>query len=213
MQLGARGGVAVLAGVLASCQAPVPDAAPRATTTVTATTAHDGRSSTSPITPIDWGGAGDCLDQLRLVHTTARSGRLEQAHAPPFAVVLVTPTTSLDWVRAPTVPLVADLPLETYEEQAAAAAVAPCLLLVEQPSDLRTAHRVIVFSECSFTLPDWRPHREEPGLRRRAGARARRRARRRQARPRHPPGRRSDARSGRAPGGWRDRHLRRSRRG
>jgi hypothetical protein len=145
MQLGARGGVVVLAGVLASCQAQVPDAPPRATTTVTATTAHDDRSSTTPITPIDWDGAGDCLDQLRLVHTTAQSGRLEQAHAPPFAVVLVTPTTSLDWVRAPTVPLVADVPLETYEEQAAAAAAAPCLLLVEQPGDLRTAHRVIDF--------------------------------------------------------------------
>jgi Trypsin-like peptidase domain len=144
MQHGARGSVAVLAGLLASCQAPVPDTAPRATTTVTATTAH-GRSSTSPITPIDWGGAGDCLDQLRLVHTAARSGRLEQAHAPPFAIVPVTPTTSLDWVSAPAVPLVADLPLDSYEDPAAAAAAAPCLLLVERPSDLRAAHRVVDF--------------------------------------------------------------------
>ena len=45
----------------------------------------------------------------------------------------------------PAVPLVADLPLESYEDQAAAAAAAPCLLLVEQPSDLRAAHRVVDF--------------------------------------------------------------------
>ena len=63
-----------------------------------------------PGNPIDWAGAGDCLDQLRLVRTAAQSGRLEKAHAPLFAVVLVTPTTSLDWVSAPTVPLVADVP-------------------------------------------------------------------------------------------------------
>jgi hypothetical protein len=112
---------------------------------VAATTMDDGQSSASPVTPIDWAGAGDCLDQLGLVRTAAQSGRLDKAHAPPFAVVLVTPTTSLDWVSAPTVPLVADMPLESYEDQGAAAAAAPCLLLVEQPSDLRAAHRVIDF--------------------------------------------------------------------
>ena len=145
MQLGARGGVAILAGALASCQAPAHDATPSATMTVAATTLDDGRSSGSPVTPIDWAGAGDCLDQLRLMRTAAQSGRLEKAHAPPFAVVLVTPTTSLDWVSAATVPLVGDLPLESYEDQGAAAAAAPCLLLVEQPSDLRAAHRVVDF--------------------------------------------------------------------
>ena len=113
MQFGARGGVAVLAGALASCQAPTPDAAPRAPMAVAATTIDDGQSSASPVTPIDWPGAGDCLDQLRLMRTAAQSGRLDKAHAPPFAVVLVTPTTSLDWVSAPTVPLVADMPLES----------------------------------------------------------------------------------------------------
>ncbi len=145
MQLAARCGVAVLVGVLASCQAAAPDAARRATTTAAVTTANGGESSPSSVTPIDWAGAGDCLDQLKLVHTAAQSGRLDKAHAPPFAVVLVTPTSSLEWVRAPTVPLIADLPLESYEDQAAAAAAAPCLLLVEQPSDLRAAHRVIDF--------------------------------------------------------------------
>jgi hypothetical protein len=144
MQLGARGGVAVVAGVLASCQASLPDAPPRATTTAAVATVPDARNSGSQ-TPIDWAGAGDCLDQLRLVHVAAQSGSLDQAHAPPFAVVPVTPTTSLDWVSAPTVPLVADVPLESYETQAAAAAAAPCLLLVEQPSDLRAAHRVVDF--------------------------------------------------------------------
>jgi Trypsin-like peptidase domain len=79
------------------------------------------------------------------VHTAAQSGHLDTAQAPPFAVVLVTPTSSLEWVRTPTVPLLADLPLESYEDQAAAAAAAPCLLLVEQPSDLHAAHRVIDF--------------------------------------------------------------------
>src|SRR5262245_26347997 len=145
MHLGARGGVAVLAGVLTSCQASVPETTPRATTTAAATTAIDGRTSPSPVTPIDWAGAGDCLDQLKLVHTAAESGRLDKAQAPPFAVVLVTPTSSLEWVRTPTVPLLADLPLESYEDQAAAAAAAPCLLLVEQPSDLHAAHRVVDF--------------------------------------------------------------------
>jgi hypothetical protein len=145
MQRGARGGVAVLVGALASCQAPAPDAPLRATMALAAPTVDDGRSSGSPVTPIDWAGAGDCLDQLRLMRTTAQNGRLEKAHAPPFAVVLVTPTTSLDWVSAATVPLVADLPLESYEDQAAAAGAAPCLLLVEQPSDLRAAHRVVDF--------------------------------------------------------------------
>jgi hypothetical protein len=144
MQLGARGGIAILAGALASCQAPVPNAVPRGAPMAVAKTVG-GQSSESPVTPIDWAGAGDCLDQLRLVRTAAQSGHLDKAHAPPFAVVRGTPTTSLDWVSAPTVPLVADVPLESYEDQAAAAAAAPCLLLVEQPSDLRAAHRVIDF--------------------------------------------------------------------
>jgi hypothetical protein len=143
MQFGARGGIAVLAGALASCQAPVPDAAPRAAPIAAAKTAE--QSAGSPVTPIDWAGAGDCLDQLRLVRTAAQGGRLDKAQAPPFAIVRGTPTTSLEWVSAPTVPLVADLPLESYEDQAAAVAAAPCLLLVEQPSDLRAAHRVVDF--------------------------------------------------------------------
>jgi hypothetical protein len=146
MQLGARGGVAVLAAVLAACQAAPTDSAREAVTTAAgaAATPHADRSAAGPVIPIDWAGAGDCFDQLRLLHAAAAGGRLERANAPPFAVVLVTPTTSLEWVSAPTVPLVADLPLDSYEDQGAAAA-APCLLLIEQPGDVRAAHRVIDF--------------------------------------------------------------------
>jgi hypothetical protein len=147
MQLGARGGVVVLAAVLAACQAAPPDGASEAITTAApaAATPRDDRSAAGSVAPIDWAGAGDCFAQLRLLHAAAAGGRLEKAHAPPFAVVQVTPTTSLEWVRAPTVPLVADLPLDSYQDQGAAATAAPCLLLVQQPGDVRTAHRVIDF--------------------------------------------------------------------
>ena len=105
---------------------------------------QERRSANLPA-PIDWAGAGDCLDQLRLLHDMAAQGRLEEAHAPPFAVAPATSASSLDWVRGATVPLVADLPLNSYEDQASAAAAAPCLLLVEEPSDVRAAHRVVDF--------------------------------------------------------------------
>ena len=97
-----------LAGALASCQAPVPTQR-RAQPDGCGQDRRRWSKLSQPRTPIDWAGAGDCLDQLRLVRTAAQSGRLEKAHAPPFAVVLVTPTTSLDWVST-TVPLVADCP-------------------------------------------------------------------------------------------------------
>jgi hypothetical protein len=145
MQLGARGGVAVLAAGLAACQLPRSDVKTEAITTAAATAAHEKPGSASPHTPIDWAGAGDCLDQLRLLHVAARSDGLERADAPPFAVVAATPKTSLEWVHAPAVPVIADLPLDSYEDQGAAAAAAPCLLLIEQPTDLRAAHRVIDF--------------------------------------------------------------------
>jgi Trypsin-like peptidase domain len=149
MQHEARDGVAVLAlaGVLAACQVSPPAAAPRATTTAAApsATAHADRSSALPAAPIDWASADGCLSQLRLLHDAAAQGRLEAAHAPPFAVVSTAPTTSLEWIHAPTVQLVLDLPLSSYEDQGEAAAAAPCLLMVEQPSDLRAAHRVIDF--------------------------------------------------------------------
>ena len=109
MQLGARGGIAVLAGALASCQAPVPDAAPRAAPIAAASIAaapiaaakSADQSAGSPVTPIDWAGAGDCLDQLRLVRAAAQGGRLDKAQAPPFAVVRGAPTTSLASMSRP----------------------------------------------------------------------------------------------------------------
>jgi hypothetical protein len=149
MQHDATGRIAALAlaGVLAACQFPPPDAHPGATTAAAtpAMTPQQEPSSAGATVPIDWTSADDCLGQLRLLHAAAAQGRLEVAHAPPFAIVSATPTTTFDWVRAPTVPLVLDLPLSSYEDQAAAAAAAPCLVLVEQPSDLRAGHRVIDF--------------------------------------------------------------------
>jgi hypothetical protein len=148
MQHEARGRVAVLAlgGVLAACQLSPPEANSGATTAAAsaAIAPQQDRSSARATAPIDWAGAGDCLGQLSLLHAAAQ-GRLEAAHAPPFAIVAATPATSLEWIRAPTVPLVLDLPLNSYEDQGAAAAAAPCLLVVEQPSDLRAGHRVIDF--------------------------------------------------------------------
>jgi hypothetical protein len=142
-----RAAVLALAGVLVACQVPPPDrgASASATAAAPAAAAHEDQSSAGPTVPIDWASADDCLGQLRLLHTAAAQGRLEAAHAPPFAVVSATPTTSLEWIHAPTVPLVLDLPLDSYDDQRAAAAAAPCLLLVEQPSDLRAGHRVIDF--------------------------------------------------------------------
>jgi hypothetical protein len=148
MQHEARGRVAVLAlgGVLAACQLSPPEANSGATTAAAsaAIAPQQDRSSARATAPIDWAGAGDCLGQLSLLHAAAQ-GRLEAAHAPPFAIVAATPATSLEWIRAPTVPLVLDLPLSSYEDQGAAAAAVPCLLLVEQPSDVRAGHRVIDF--------------------------------------------------------------------
>jgi hypothetical protein len=135
-----------LAGVPCGCQTAPPDPSPAAPTTVTVVSGPDQeqRSASQPA-PIDWAGAGDCLDQLKLLHGLAAQGRLEEAHAPPFAVALATPASSLEWVRADAVPLVADLPLDAYEDQAAPAGV-PCLLLVEQPGEVHAAQRVVDFA-------------------------------------------------------------------
>jgi hypothetical protein len=149
MQHGPRGRFAVLAltGVIAACQASSPDTAPRATATPAAPgiTPRDDQSSAQLATRIEWSSADDCLGQLKLLHAAAAQGRLEAAHAPPFAVVSAMPATSLEWIRAPAVPLVLDLPLAAFEDQGAAGAAAPCLLLVEPPRDLRAGHRVIDF--------------------------------------------------------------------
>jgi hypothetical protein len=106
--------------------------------------AEDSGSRQATAAPaIDWAGAGDCLAQLRLLHVTAEQGRLDESQEPPFAVVPAAPTTSLEWIEAPVVPVVADLPLQSFEDQGAASAAAPCLLLVEPARDLRAAHRVV----------------------------------------------------------------------
>jgi hypothetical protein len=149
MQHQARGAAAALAlaGLLVACQVPPPGGGASATTTAAspAVAAREDRSSAGAPVPIDWASADDCLGQLRLLHAAAAQGRLDPAHAPPFAVVSATAPTSLDWIHASTVPLVLDLPLDSYEDQGSAAAATPCLLLVEQPSDLRAGHRVIDF--------------------------------------------------------------------
>ena len=149
MHLPARVGFAVLAlpGVLAACQAAPPDVSAGVTPidAAPAISAQEQPGSTSAPAAIDWAGAGDCLGQLRLLHAAAAEGRLEAAHAPPFGVISAPPATSLEWIQAPTVPLVLDLPLDIFEDQGAAAAAAPCLLEVDQPSDVRAGHRVVDF--------------------------------------------------------------------
>jgi hypothetical protein len=135
-----------LAGVPCGCQTASPDISRDASATVTAARGPDQEQpSARQPAPIDWTGAGDCLDQLNLLHELAAQGRLEGAPAPPFAVTLATPASSLEWVRADAVPLVADLPLDAYEDRAAPAG-APCLLLVEQPGEVHAAHRVVDFA-------------------------------------------------------------------
>jgi hypothetical protein len=135
MQHQARGAAAALAlaGLLVASQVPPPDRGASATATAAspAVAAREDRSSAGAPVPIDWASADDCLGQLRLLHAAAAQGRLDPAHAPPFAVVSATAPTSLDWVHASTVPLVLDLPLDSYEDQGSAAAATLCLLLVE----------------------------------------------------------------------------------
>jgi hypothetical protein len=137
----------VLACALAGCQgstpAPSQSAIAGAGTPAGASDPQVKRSSP----PIDWAGAGDCLGQLRLLHAAAEEDRLDESQEPPFAVLLGAPTTSLEWIQAPIVPVVADLPLESYENHAAALAAAPCLLLVEPARDVRAAHRVVDFED------------------------------------------------------------------
>ena len=134
-----------LAGMSPGCRTAPPDIAPATTTTAAVASGRSGTWPANPPTPIDWAGTGDCLDQLSLLHDMATQSRLEEAHAPPFAVAPATSASSLEWVRGTAVPLIADLPLDSYEDQAAATAAAPCLLLVEQSGDVRAAQRVVDF--------------------------------------------------------------------
>jgi S1-C subfamily serine protease len=128
---------------LTGCQiAPSKQSESTATPAVTV----DARPDDAPA-PIAWSGAADCLGQLRLLHAAARQGRLDESHEPPFAVLPVASTTSLAWIEAPMVPVIADLPLKSYEDRGAAMAAAPCLLLVEPARNLRAAHRVIGFED------------------------------------------------------------------
>ena len=136
-----------LACALAGCQGSTPAPSQSAVAgAVTPARASDPQvKAAAP--PIDWAAAGDCLGQLRLLHAAAGQGRLDDSQEPPFAVLLGAPTTSLEWIQAPDVPVVADLPLESYENHAAALAAAPCLLLVEPARDVRAAHRVVDFED------------------------------------------------------------------
>ena len=147
MQIWAKTGfvLVALAGVPPACQIAPPDTMRATTPAVLGAGADQEQRSANLPAPIDWARAGDCLDQLNLLHDMAAQGRLEEAHAPPFAVAPATSASSLEWVRGSAVPLVADLPLDSYEDQAAAAAAAPCLLLVEEPGEVRAAHRVVDF--------------------------------------------------------------------
>jgi hypothetical protein len=137
MGLGAGGWFGVLAATcaLAACQITIPRQPPTGAAMAGASSGEGAHleGSEGPPTPIAWASAGDCLGQLRLLHAAAAQGRLQQSHAPPFAVAPSAPTTSLEWVRAPAVPIIADLPLESYEDREAAAVTAPCLLQVEAP--------------------------------------------------------------------------------
>jgi hypothetical protein len=134
-----------LAVVPPGCQGAPSDSMGAATPAVIAASGDREQRSVYLPAPIDWAGAGDCLDQLNLLHDMAAQGRLEEAHAPPFAVAPATSASTLEWVHSTAVPLVADLPLNSYEDQGAAAAAAPCLLLVEQPAEVHAAHRVADF--------------------------------------------------------------------
>jgi hypothetical protein len=149
MGLGARGwlGIGVLAGALAGCQGSTPAPSESALTGAATPARASGPQVERSSPPLDWAGAGDCLGQLRLLHAAAGQGRLDESQEPPFAVLRGGPTTSLEWIQAPTVPLVADLPLESFENHAAATAAAPCLLLVEPARDVRAAHRVVDFED------------------------------------------------------------------
>jgi hypothetical protein len=135
----------MLSGVPPACQIAPPDTMRATTPAVLGAGGDQEQRSTNLPASIEWARAGDCLDQLNLLHEMAAQGRLEKVHAPPFAVAPATSASSLEWVRGTAVPLVADLPLDSYEDQAAAAAAAPCLLLVEEPGDVRGAHRVVDF--------------------------------------------------------------------
>ncbi|MGH6900440.1 MAG: hypothetical protein ACREJ5_28480, partial [Geminicoccaceae bacterium] len=149
MRLGADSWFAVgaLTFALTGCHAAPPSRSePAVGTAATSAVAVDTRPDEAP-PAIAWAGAGDCLARLRLLHAAAEQGRLDESHELPFAVLPVAPTTSLEWIEAPTVPLVADLPLKSYEDRSAAAAAAPCLLLVEPARDLRAAHRVVDFED------------------------------------------------------------------
>jgi hypothetical protein len=137
-----RFAIGALILALAGCEAAPHQPAGVATTALAPADDGDPRPETPP-TAIDWAGAGDCLAQLRLLHATAGQGRLDERQGTPFAVVLVAPTTSLEWIEAPVVPVVGDLPLPSFEDAGAASAAAPCLLLVEPARDLRAAHRVV----------------------------------------------------------------------
>jgi len=128
-------GVGALTCALAGCQGSPADQSTTATTVTAASARTSDLGPEDAPAPIDWAGAGDCLRQLRLLHLAAGQDRLDESQEPPFAVLMVAPTTGLQWIRTPAVPVVADLPLASYEDHGAAKAAAPCLLVVEPARD------------------------------------------------------------------------------
>jgi hypothetical protein len=136
-----------LAFALAGCQSAPPGASERAPTTAAVPAAAGDAPAHAAAVPIDWSGAGDCLGQLRLLFAAAAQGRVDESQEPPFAVLSGAPAGGLEWIAAPTVPIVADLPLRSYADRGAAAAAASCLLVVEPARDLRAAHRVVDFED------------------------------------------------------------------
>jgi hypothetical protein len=147
MRLSARGWIWAVTWALAGCQDSASQSEQAVTMAASPTATASPGPQDPPASPIDWAGAGDCLGQLRLLHTAAREGRLNARHEPPFAVLQAASTTGLEWTQAAPVPLVADLPLPFSENRGAAAAAAPCLLLVEPAREIRAASRVIGFEE------------------------------------------------------------------
>jgi hypothetical protein len=135
-----------LALALASCRSAPPGAFERTPTAAAAPAAAGDARAAAAAVPIDWSGAGDCLGQLRLLHAAAAQGRVDASQEPPFAVLSGAPASSLEWIAAATVPIVADLPLQSYADPGAAAA-ASCLLVIEPARDLRAAHRVVDFED------------------------------------------------------------------
>ncbi len=129
--------VLLAAGLTGACRAasePPPAPAARAKPAAPAAVAAP---------PIAWASAPDCQAKLQLLEQAVQAGRLSASERPPIAVVLPGDPGGWDWLAVPSVEIAADLPLEVHQRDAAHAVEAPCLLMVEQPRDQRSGHRLI----------------------------------------------------------------------